>query len=255
MVGSTNPWERKPRITVALGLAMPGLGQVYIGQPVKGLSFFAIFHGVFLAGLRLAVRLPDGVLVPAVGLTLLAAMAVYLFAVVDGWRSAKAETVREPRGGSRWYATLALWLIGSVIITGSVYEYARTTCIEAFKIPSASMEPAVLRGDRVLVDKTAYRRLPPRVGDVVIFVYPDDRSKMYIKRIGGLPGNMVTLADGREERVPHGLAWVLGDNRGESVDSRDFGYVPLRDVIGKARQIYWSRGPSGVRWGRIGKTL
>lgn len=255
MSSSTNDWQRKQWVAAALGLAMPGLGQVYVGQPVKGLSYFGIFLGVVLAGLRLAVQLPDGFLAPGVGLTLLAALLVYLAAVVDGRRAAGAETVYALRSWNRWYAYLAVWLIGSVVFTGSVYDYARTNYVEAFKIPSASMEPAVLRGDRVFVDKTAYRRMSPRVGDIVVFVYPDDRSKMFIKRIAGLPGGSITRPDGREEQVPHGMAYVLGDNREGSVDSRTFGFVPLRDVVGKARQVYYSSGAGGVRWGRIGTTL
>lgn len=98
----------------------------------------------------------------------------------------------------------------------------------------------MLHGDRILVGKTAYRRLPPRVGDVVIFVSPDDRSKMFIKRIAGLPGSRVARPDGTEEAGPHGMVYVLGDNREASVDSRSFGYLPLRDVAGKARQAYCS---------------
>ncbi len=247
--------ERKKWIAVALGLAMPGLGQLCVGQPVKGLSSFGIFLGVFIAGLRLAVSLPDGWLAPGVGLTLLLALLVALFAVMDAYRTATTETGCANHPWNRWYAYLAVWLLGSVLFTGSMYDYARTNYVEAFKIPSASMEPAVLRGDRILVDKTAYRRLPPRVGDIVIFVSPDDRSRMFIKRIAGLPGNSVTHPDGRAELVPHGMVYVLGDNLGESVDSRSFGFLPLRDIVGKARQVYYSAGDGGVRWGRIGTTL
>lgn len=255
MASSTNPWERSSWAATALGLALPGLGQIYVGQPVKGLSYFGIFLGVIVAGLRLAVLLPDDLLVPGVVLTLLGALFVNLFAVVDGHRTAAAGTVYALGPWNRWYVYAALWLLGSVVVNGAVYDYARSTFVEAFKIPSSSMEPAVLRGDRVLVDKTAYRRRPPRVGEIVVFVYPDDRSRMFIKRIAGLPATMVTRPDGRQEQVPHGMAFVLGDNRGESIDSRTFGFVPLADVVGRARQVYWSTGDAGVRWDRIGRTL
>jgi signal peptidase I len=242
-------------LAAALGLAMPGLGQLSVDQPVKGLSIFGIFLGVFTVGLRLAVRLPERLLVAGVGTTLLAVLLIWLLAAADAWRGADAAAARASRPWDRWYFYLAVWLLGSVIGTGAVYEHARTGCVEAFKIPSASMEPEVLRGDRLFVDKTAYRRMAPRVGDIVVFVAPDDRSKIFIKRIAALPGDVVTGADGRREAVPHGMAYVLGENTGGSLDSRSFGFIPLRDILGKARQIYWSRGPEGIRWGRIGATL
>jgi signal peptidase I len=114
----------------------------------------------------------------------------------------------------------------------------RDNLIDAYKIASGSMEPAVRRGDHVLADKTAYHRMSPKKGDLVIFVYPDDRSKIYIKRIEALPGETTTSADGTKTKVPHGFVYVLGDNRQNSYDSRQFGFVPLSDVIAKVRQVY-----------------
>jgi signal peptidase I len=112
-----------------------------------------------------------------------------------------------------------------------------------------------MRGDRIFVDKTAYRRIPPKVGDIVVFVYPDDRSKVFVRRIAGLPGDTVKAAGGREEVVPHGQTYLLGKVGEKIIDSRAFGFVPLRDLDGKARQVYWSSGAEGARWDRIGLTL
>jgi signal peptidase I len=142
-----------------------------------------------------------------------------------------------------------------VLISSAVYDYVRHNFIEAFRIPSASMEPAVMKGDRVLADKTAYHRMGPKKGDIVIFVYIDDRSKRYIKRIDALPGDTITLANGVKQTVPHGSIYVLGDNREHSDDSRKFGFVPLADVIAKVRQVYYSSGEDNIRWNRIGRTL
>ena len=127
--------------------------------------------------------------------------------------------------------------------------------MEAFKIPTTSMEPAVLPGDRILADKTAYRRMAPKKGNIIVFVYPDDRSKQFIKRIEALPGDTIPSPDGTKLTVPHGFVYVLGDNRENSHDSRHFGLVPLRDVIAKARQVYYSSGKDGIRWSRIGTSL
>jgi signal peptidase I len=141
------------------------------------------------------------------------------------------------------------------LVSGSVYDYVKNNVIEAYKIATRSMEPIVLKGDRVFADKTAYRRMAPKKGDIVLFVYPDDRSKVFIKRIEGLPGDRISLRNGTIEEVPHGMVYVLGDNKDQSVDSRTFGFVPLRDVLGKARQVCYSSGDEGIRWRRIGATL
>lgn len=105
--------------------------------------------------------------------------------------------------------------------------------------------------ERRLTSETA----APKVGDVVVFVNPDNRSQRYIKRIAALPGNTIPEADGTKRTVPHGHVYVLGDNRQSSPDSREFGFLSISDIVGKARQIYYSSGPDGIRWSRIGKQL
>jgi signal peptidase I len=244
------------RIATVMGLVMPGMGQLYNSEPVKGASCFVIFLAVYAIGFRAAVLLPDSLLLPGVVCTLALSLATYILAVVDAGRGPSGERPELIRKRyARWYFFLAAWLLGSVLTTGAVYSHVRDGLIEAFKIPSASMEPAVLSGDRVLADKTAYNRMPPKRGDIVIFVYPDDRSKRFIKRIEALPGEKIGMPDGTAREVPHGFVYVTGDNREKSVDSREFGFVPLRDVTAKVRQIYYSSGPEGVRWNRIGMTL
>ncbi len=243
-------------LAVLSGLLMPGLGQIYNGELVKGVSYYIIILALGIAGVRWAVLTPDKWLIFGILGTVAATMAVYIFAIVCGYR--KANTLKDsyqPKQYNRWYFYLAVWLLGFVLIPGTVFGYITNNILQAYKIPTGSMEPGVLRGDYVLADKTAYNRMSPKKGDLVIFVYPDNRSKRFIKRLEALPGDTVVFPDGSKQQVPHGFIYVLGDNRENSVDSRIFGFVPLADVVGKARQVYYSSGKDGIRWSRIGTTL
>ncbi len=186
--------------------------------------------------------------------------------------------------------------------------FIRAFIVQAFKIPSSSMEPTLLVGDHILVNKFIYGiRIPytniklfqykkPKRGDIIVFIFPKDRSKDFIKRVIGTEGDKVDIVgkkiyindkviddpwgdyrdgmrnlstNGRFEhvdRVPDGHLFVMGDNRGNSQDSRFWGFVNINnDVIGSAFVIYYS-GPNfweiweiwrwgEIRWGRLGKLI
>jgi signal peptidase I len=179
----------------------------------------------------------------------------------------------------------------AIIIAVVLALFIRTFVVQAFKIPSGSMKPTLLVGDHILVskfiygikipftDKTIIKLGKPERGDVVVFKYPLDTKKDYIKRVVGLPGDKVELVNkqlfinGRVTDDPHAYysvygnlrnfgpvtvpanhLFVMGDNRDESSDSRVWGFVPFYYLRGKAFLIYWSwdRTDFGVRWGRLG---
>ena len=137
-----------------------------------------------------------------------------------------------------------------------------TFVVQAFYIPSGSMEPTLMVNDRILVAKFLYRFEPEARGDVIVFRYPLNPQRDFVKRVIGLPGNQAQLKEGvvyiNGQRisekgytikpdygnygpvtVPRGDYFVLGDNRNNSEDSRFFGYVPRANIIGKAIFIYW----------------
>ncbi len=184
--------------------------------------------------------------------------------------------------------------------------FIRVFVVQAFKIPSGSMEPTLLVGDHILVNKFVYGiRVPiannvivpvksPKQFDIIVFQYPRDRSVDYIKRVIGLPLQKIQIVDkkiyvndkllkdpygyysdprivpGPRDNfgpvvVPADHYFAMGDNRDNSSDSRFWGFVPSRDLVGEAFVIYWSWRDNGsltmnssssvVRWDRFGKVL
>lgn len=131
------------------------------------------------------------------------------------------------------------------------------------KVEGTSMLPGLQDQERIFVNKFVYNVEPIERGDIVVFRYPRDPSKSYIKRVIGVAGDRVRIDDGQvylngraldepyvprayEDMrsfgpivVPPGSYFVLGDHRSLSSDSRDFGPVPRRYIYGKAEFVYW----------------
>ena len=197
--------------------------------------------------------------------------------------------------------------VESIVIALVMAIFIRTYFIQPFKIPSGSMRMTLIEGDHLFVDKLTYGpillpelhspdflrqimgpdfdlhwpeflqslanvRLPgfghPKRGDIVVFVYPEDRTKDFIKRLIGLPGDQIEIKDGRiyangslvdDSRmgniyyynrgdfgkegvpimVPPGHYFMLGDNSGSSHDSRYWGFIEEKDIVGKADVLFW----------------
>jgi len=153
-------------------------------------------------------------------------------------------------------------VLESLVIALVIAVIIRVFVFEPFYIPSGSMEPTLLKGDRIIVSKLSYRVGTPKRGDVIVFRYPRDPGRVFVKRVIGLPGETVALKDshlyinGRQVsepylpdglsfadfgpvRVPAGHLFMLGDNRNSSDDSRVWGFLEERLIIGKAVAIYW----------------
>jgi len=182
----------------------------------------------------------------------------------------------------------------ALIIALVLALFIRTFVVQAFKIPSESMLQTLQVGDHLLVNKFIYGiKIPfidrtlipvssPHFQDIIVFEYPEDPSKDFIKRVIGLPGDTIELRAGVLWRngekvdepylahlppkgfamhlsefgpvtVPAGKYFCMGDNRNNSHDSRYWGFVDTRAIVGKAWIIYWSwESLFDVRWGRIG---
>lgn len=191
--------------------------------------------------------------------------------------------------------------VKSIGIAILIALFIRAYIVQAFKIPSGSMIPTLLIGDHLLVNKFIYGVNPPlsdkkilvfetpERGDIIVFKYPEDPNRDFIKRVIGVEGDIVEIKnkkvfvngvelkepyarhtdsyihprelDPRDNfgpiKVPPHKLFVMGDNRDQSYDSRFWGFVDLKDVKGKAFIIYWSWDNDNhkPRLQRIGKLI
>jgi signal peptidase I len=191
--------------------------------------------------------------------------------------------------------------IEAILVAVLLALFIRTFIVQAFKIPSGSMKQTLQIGDHILVNKFIYGvKLPflqkviiplktPQRGDIIVFKFPVEPEKDFIKRVVGIPGDTIEGRDkqifvnnqpvveqyaiqtdphiypkGMQTRdnfgpitVPENALFVMGDNRDQSFDSRFWGFVDMKVVSGKAFMIYWSwdKDNFGVRWDRIFQIL
>jgi signal peptidase I len=172
------------------------------------------------------------------------------------------ETEKEkPRLGSALLDILETLLLSLVLFLAINAISARV------RVEGSSMEPSFHDGEFVIVSRLDYRFGSPDYGDVVVFHYPGNPEEEYIKRIVGLAGDHVRIAEGTvyvngqvleesyiqaepaysgEWHVPEDYIFVLGDNRNNSSDSHSWGPLPMENVIGRAVFVYWPLSDWGV---------
>jgi len=153
-------------------------------------------------------------------------------------------------------------ILQSLLVAALLAFIIHTFIMQNFRIPSGSMEPTLQIQDYIFASKLAYRLNEPKRGDIVVFKYPKDTSRYFVKRLIAVGGETVALQDSKlyidgqlapEDYLPQGLKFrdygpvtvpeanyfMLGDNRNNSSDSRDWGFVPRNLVIVKEIFIYW----------------
>ena len=194
----------------------------------------------------------------------------------------------ENRSKKKWVLIFAVVAVFCIMFVSAPF-LLRTFVVQAFKIASGAMKPTLLVGDHILVNKLPKTTDQIERGDIIVFQYPPDPRKDFIKRVVGLPGDLFEIRDkeiyvnnnplkegyvihtdkniipaGVKPRdnfgpisIPENSLFVLGDNRDASFDSRFWGFVDLSKVKGKVTKIYWSweKENSQVRWDRIGHTV
>jgi signal peptidase I len=257
---------RRATSAAVLSLTIPGLGHIYAGDLRKGLSLIGIMYGVILlAGIFGVLSTFYGI----VSLTLLA-VGFYIYVASSSVKLALKNREYQLQTYNRWYWYLAIYVsvsfFADVLIShrGDIFGY------EMYRISARSMEPTLQSGDYITVN-TRYQQ--PEVGDVVVFLYPKDRSLTYINRVAAIGNDSVSINHGivsrngkpeslllvpedkrltdesismEERQIPEGQIFLLGDWRDQSNDSRYRGTVPVADVIGKVTYIWLSNDVSRI---------
>jgi signal peptidase I len=216
--------------------------------------------------------------------------------------AAPPQTVtRAEAAAATFKKSVAREYLESVVVAVILALFIRTFVVQAFKIPTGSMEPNLLIGDHLLVNKVIYSpsalpledrilaKKPIERGHVVVFKFPEEPTRDFIKRVIGLPGETVEIKDKTvfingqalvepyahflapplhrddpeyglrsegvnwgPEVVPAGQLFVMGDNRDNSRDSRFWGFLPRDQVKGRALLVYWSYEASREEYHRTG---
>ncbi len=185
----------------------------------------------------------------------------YHAATGDGGLAAPP-TFRKPARSGSWTRDMLVSLAISLFIILFLYQPVR--------VEGTSMLPHLEDQDRLFINKFVYHFESIQRGDVVVFLYPRDHTKSYIKRVIALPGDRLRIVHGtvylngrklkelyvparfRDDRsvpemtIPKQECWVMGDHRNISSDSRDFGPVPISLIYGKAAFVYWPVDQAGV---------
>ncbi|MBQ1509774.1 MAG: signal peptidase I [Selenomonadaceae bacterium] len=154
------------------------------------------------------------------------------------------------------------WIV-SILVAVVLAFFIRQFIVELYIVDGPSMRPTLQSGERLVVNKFIYRFRPPEKGEVLVFRYPRDPSRDFIKRVIAVPGDSIEIKEGRvyvndqllnepyilektrseypRATVPPGTIFVMGDNRNNSEDSRfvDVGFVPYDLIKGKAVLVFW----------------
>jgi len=269
--------DRLPWLAGLLSFVQPGLGHLYSGNLKRAVVFYVTIELAF------ALAVIMGIVVPAPRFGLLAGLlflvAIRIQVIVDSARTARSAAKPYPL---RRFNRVVVYL--AVLVGWGLLQPAATVVPKVcgyYRVPTVGMQPTILGGDRVLVNKLTYRFRKPQRGDLAVFRVPNVRHVIQVKRIIGLPGERIEISEdkvlinGRPfeddpgfwgERsadlppnmtdvsvtVPPSAVFLLGDDRYDSADSRYFGCVPIEDLVGVVQTIVWSKAEAGdVRWERL----
>jgi signal peptidase I len=303
--------QRRSIVAVVLTLLAPGLGHLYLGLPWRALA-------IWLCSLALTASAFYGILSlpPSLVVGWLPVLVRIAFVAWAAWDAARRARIAAPAEAwyQRWYV-LALICLALATALRPFVTAGERRIVEAFRIPSGSMEPTVLIGDYLYTDMRGSARTSVTRGSLVVFTSVEERGLKALKRVVALGGDTVAMRAGRlfvngapvdepyveslaslhgadaDQRasmlkwqdplltvrdsvslhpdlndwgplvVPHETLLLLGDNRQASYDSRFWGPLPRRNLLGRPTMIYYSYDPgtgallpflTAIRWSRMG---
>lgn len=305
------PVRHRSIFAAVLTVLAPGFGHLYLGLPGRALAIWLCSLALIASVFYVILSLPAGIVVA--WLPVLVRIGFVAWAAWDAARRARAAAPPDT-WYQRWYILALIWLAIAVALQPFVTSGERKM-IEAFRIPSGSMEPTVMVGDYLYTDMRGSARVSVTRGSLVLFASVEERGLKILKRVVALGGDTVAmrgaqlylngalvdepyaeslatvhgadpdqraamlkwqdpLLTGRDSVslhpdlndwgplvVPHETLLVLGDNRQASYDSRFWGPLPRRNVLGRPAMIYYSFDPgtgallpflTAIRWSRIG---
>jgi len=267
---------KEPWIGVLLNYIFAGFGELYAGEKARGFVIMGITILLLVVALTVIPRIvtsPDikfnGTLAAGGMFFSIFNLLFCVFVLFDGYLSVRRYNMSNGVKASN-IALRILSIVGIMIIIfinrlpgPLVRNYLRNS-FKAYAMSSDSMKPTLQKKDWIIVDKKAYVKKMPQRQDVAVFIYPKDRSKDFISRIVGLPGESLEInngkviingqeleskihyynrgdfgKEGQRIEIPQGSYYVLGDNSATSRDSRYWGFISLKDIKGKAIKIYW----------------
>ncbi len=276
--------KRIPLIAALLSLVAPGLGQIYNNQIKKGIVFFLAYFLLpllmFFTGLQYQFH---GLIA-----ILLFLICFWLFIIGDAFFVAVKTKEVILRPYNKWYIYLLIILLINSAYLIPTYFIAnianKVLGFSPYKIATGAMEPTLSIGDCLIADFKYFKKNDLQRGDLVIFQYPEDPAKDFIKRLIALEGEKIEIKNKQiyinDEAIPEsykvyndsqvytkngyygyndvirdnfgpivvpsGYCFVMGDNRNNSWDSRHWGSLPLHNIKGKPLYIYWAKDKSRI---------
>ncbi len=258
--------KRKPIVAAILSSLAPGLGQVYNGQIIKGIIFLLSLFLLPILMFRIGFHHSFYGLITI----LLIFMLFLLFIIGESFFAArkKKEFILKPYNKWPIYLLIIL-LLNSIVLIPTNFLTNKVLGFSTYKMPTGSMEPTLRIGDYIVANPKYFKKNKLQRGDLIILQSSENSAKLFIKRIIALEGekieikskqvyiNDVPLPEGYKihldnefypERdnygpavVPSDSCFVLGDNRDKSWDSRQWGFLPLKNIKGKPLYIYLAR--------------
>ena len=273
--------KRKSWVAAGLTLLLPGLGQIYNGHAKKGVLLLVLPFVVLLICVLVIATDPYKLSFPVMVAVLVVCIIYHVGSVLDAFHSARSQGFEyQLKKYNRVYVYFGVYI--AFWICSSIYRsYFRANWFEPYVVPTESMAPTLVIGDRFYADKRPDSLAKIERGEIILYWLPKDPKTNYVKRVVAIAGDKVEVF-GKEVRVngkliettepvepmniviqnseiqiPEGYLFLLGDNQNNSWDSRVHGPVSVGSVVGKPLQIWMSYDSQNktIRWSRLGTVL